>query len=150
MGLLQRPKKITIEGAKKAIQKIKRRKGINKEKAPSRSIVAKELGCSRQYLYREEFDVLFEKKDDSIKAKRGTIAYYKEVSDNKTDIILRLEKRLDKALANIVDRKVLQNTIDEQEKELADIRRSHEEEKSRLREDNRLLREKIMRDGLRK
>ncbi|RXJ78059.1 hypothetical protein CRV03_03560 [Arcobacter sp. F155] len=144
---MQRPKKITRDIVKKAIAKIKRRKGIDGDKDIFITMIAKEAGCSRQYLYKDEFkDIVgkYKKKSSYNETKKGTLAYYKEISEKKNSEIKSLKDKLNKALSNLVDQEILfkaLNNLEEENKRLNNSSLIIENE--RLRIENKELRKKI-------
>lgn len=136
----QRPKKITKDFVRDAIKKIRRRKGVS-EDTITITMIAKEVGCSRQYLYRDEFSGVlakYKKGDDnddtSIAATRGSKEYYIEISRKKDKVIEKLEAKVSKALDNLVDEEVLKSGIRDLKKELNALKEQESTEVSQLKE----------------
>ncbi|WP_418187226.1 hypothetical protein ACNSOP_06465 [Aliarcobacter lanthieri] len=155
---------ITLEDLKLVIKRIKRRKGIESNSDISITMIAKELGYSRQTLYkRNDFDEVLEpfkkikisSKIDTIKI--GTKEYYKNISQEKEKEIKKLKGIIQKLKNKLIDHHVLEKNlkiINEKTERLQNWALNLSELKNEnqalmkrnniLSEDNEMLRKKIM------
>lgn len=155
---------ITLEDLKLVIKRIKRRKGIESNSDISITMIAKELGYSRQTLYkRNDFDeVLAPFKKIKISSKIDTInigtkEYYKNISQEKEKEIKKLKGIIQKLKNKLIDYHVLEKNlkiINEKTERLQNRALNLNELKNEnqalmkrnniLSEDNEMLRKKIM------
>ena len=170
--------KYTAEVVSGVIKKLKRRSGIkdcmNKAKKdgedPNRCItikmIARELECSRQTLYKEGLRKVLLPYGYSTEAspkgepKKGSLEYFKGLVEKRDAKVEELDLDLKKAMDRVVDYEVLLLRIEKLEKSnrklvavadnAADRKEEQRQEKmyGELAEENRRLREQLLRAGM--
>ncbi|MDX4047701.1 helix-turn-helix domain-containing protein [Aliarcobacter skirrowii] len=155
---------LTIEDLKSAIKRIKRRRGIESNADISITMIAKEVGCSRQTLYkRKDFDLILDSfKKIKINSKietvnTGTKEYYRNLSREREEEIIILKGVIQKLKNKLIDYHVLEKNIEilnKNNERLKDgafnANRFENENKvlikkiNSLMEDNEMLRKKLM------
>lgn len=147
---------------KEAVAKIKRRKGINGNKDVSVSMIAAELRCSRNVLYKSSLNKVMEpfkkiklNKKNNSDVIYGTIEYYKKQLKNKKIECDKMKAQLDEAKNQLIDIEVFSENIillEEENQRIRDklSRCQNNKEIDRLVKENKTLRRRILQIGFKK
>ncbi|UPT77481.1 hypothetical protein MN086_10590 [Sulfurovum sp. XGS-02] len=152
-------RKITKEDVKSAIRRLRRRKSYTKDSDITITLIAKEVGCSRNALYRSEFkDILhpfhkIKKNTEKEKHTKGSNEDLMSIISSKDDEIAKCKQELGKLKDWTIDKENMSTEID---KLIAEVERLQEkvsemyspEEVKKLASDNARLRELLLRNGV--